>query len=275
MLLRVNADKLNEIMKAFYVLTGIKIIVFDKEHNVVVAYPKDDCGFCRIMKSSPITAEKCFESDTDYFFECMKKDKLMIYTCHAGLIEACAPLKQNRSVIGYIMFGQISDLTSRDDFLKKALSICENYGIPQNILKNEASKIKLKTHNQILASAQILEACISYILLNDILFQKRNNIIEESECYIDRHLADVTVSGLCSHLKISRTKLYYIYKEEIGVGISGYIRSKQLKKAKELVLETKLSITEIAARCGFSDYNYFNRVFKSKYKKSPKVMRGD
>ena len=47
----------------------------------------------------------------------------------------------------------------------------------------------------------------------------------------------------------------------------------QKNYAKNLVLTTDMTIPEIASAAGFSDYNYFLRLFKQKYSMSTKQMR--
>ncbi|MBQ7096898.1 MAG: helix-turn-helix transcriptional regulator [Clostridia bacterium] len=83
--------------------------------------------------------------------------------------------------------------------------------------------------------------------------------------YINAHLDNVSVESLCEHLNLSRTALYNIFRIKTGQGVASFIRNKQLENAKKLLADTDLSISEISARCGFSDYNYFSRVFKNKY----------
>ena len=56
-------------------------------------------------------------------------------------------------------------------------------------------------------------------------------------------------------------------------GIASFIKLKRLTKAKELVLKTDMPIPTIADSVGFSDYNYFLRVFKKHYGISPKKMK--
>jgi len=47
------------------------------------------------------------------------------------------------------------------------------------------------------------------------------------------------------------------------MGIIEHIRVLRIEHAKKLLTDhQELSITEIADMCGFSDYNYFNTVFK-------------
>ena len=46
------------------------------------------------------------------------------------------------------------------------------------------------------------------------------------------------------------------------MGIAAYIKKLRMEKAKELLKQTDLTISQVAAQTGFSDYNYFCRVFK-------------
>ena len=52
------------------------------------------------------------------------------------------------------------------------------------------------------------------------------------------------------------------FKEVTGFGFKEYILNIRMKKACLLLLETKLSVTEIAYETGFNDSNYFGDVFK-------------
>ena len=89
--------------------------------------------------------------------------------------------------------------------------------------------------------------------------------------YINVHIAeDIAVYDLCNELNLSRTHLYEIMKKQTGEGVSSFIRNKKLEHARQLIRTTELKIPEIASRSGFSDYNYFLRLFKNKYGISPK-----
>ena len=270
---KINFEKLLDIMQAFYSLTNIKIVIFDAEHNIICSYPESDCTFCKKIKSIPTISKKCANSDLQVFNICKKEEKLILYTCHAGLVEACAPLKQNGIVIGYIMFGQISDLPCRDALNQNISSICKEYGLNEAEFLRVSKTIKLKSYESIMATAKIFEACISYIILNEMFLPEHDKIIFESESFIENHLENVTVTELYKHLNISRTALYEIFKKKTGLGVTEFIRKKQFEKANRLLKETDLPINDISNLCGFNDYNYFSRVFKKRYGISPKNIR--
>jgi len=47
----------------------------------------------------------------------------------------------------------------------------------------------------------------------------------------------------------------------------------RLKKAKELLLENRLSLKEISYQVGYKDPNYFSRVFKKYFRQSPRKFQ--
>lgn len=273
--LKINFEKLTDLMQAFYTITGIKIVIFDKSRNLICSYPDycGDCAFCSMMKQNPVTAEKCAKDDIRSFNECKKKGSLIIYTCHAGLVEGCAPLRYNGEIIAYIMFGQISDLPSGEVLMQNVSAVCKENNLDESKFTEAAKDIKIKTYEDIMSAAKIFEACISYIILNEMLIPEHDKIIMESEKYISDNTDTVTVKSLYTHLNISRTTLYETFKEQTGLGVTEFIRNKQFEKAKQLLKETALPVSDIAAKCGFNDYNYFGRVFKKRYGTSPKAMR--
>ncbi|MCD8022615.1 MAG: PocR ligand-binding domain-containing protein, partial [Lachnospiraceae bacterium] len=101
------------------------------------------------MKSTPSGLQKCQESDTYSFRQCNANQHLIIYHCHAGLIEATAPLIDNHIVIRYLMFGQISDAKSMKE-LKKLLSDVPTVD-EATPSEDIFSEIPLKTDEQIRA----------------------------------------------------------------------------------------------------------------------------
>jgi two-component system response regulator YesN len=60
-----------------------------------------------------------------------------------------------------------------------------------------------------------------------------------------------------------------VFKQETGLSITAYVIKKRIEKAKQLLIERVLTLPEVAERVGFSDYNYFSRVFKKEVGVSP------
>jgi len=262
--------ELMELMQDFYVLTGIKIVLFDENYTELISYPLDKKTFCMHMRENPQFNEKCRACDEDACKRCSETKSLHIYKCHAGLTEAAAPIKENDRIIGYMMFGQVTDNKNREKLAEQMHSLCIQYGIDKNLDKS-IKKIKYKNNKQILAAAKILDAFTEYILLKEMVRLSGKQLIKGIENYIDSHLSEeISIEMLCSDFNISRTKLYEIMKQYTGGGIAKHIKKKRLEKAKLLLKTTDLKISDISSAVGFSDYNYFLRVFKKAFGVSPK-----
>lgn len=264
---------LTALMEHFYTLTGIRIALFDSEFHEILSYPAGGNTFCSLLRTNPAFDELCKESDRVAFETCRKTQALSVYRCHAGLIEATAPLIQNNAIIGYIMFGQITDNKDKDAVRDFADSLCQKY-LLSGVMPDKAKRIKYKSEKQILATSKILDACTSYIMLKEMIRPKKEPIMDLLSQYVETHLADsLSVDEICAAIAISRTRLYEETKQYTGGGVASYVKGKRLDKAKLLVTDTVMPITEISDAVGFSDYNYFLRVFKKRYGISPKRMR--
>jgi AraC-like DNA-binding protein/ligand-binding sensor protein len=65
-----------------------------------------------------------------------------------------------------------------------------------------------------------------------------------------------------------------IFKEEMGENLSSYLNRLRVEKAGRMLLETHLSLSEIAGSCGFEDQSWFSKIFKSYTGVSPGKYRG-
>ncbi|MDT0690427.1 substrate-binding domain-containing protein [Salegentibacter sp. F188] len=92
---------------------------------------------------------------------------------------------------------------------------------------------------------------------------------------IDKNIenAEFNVEYLAAQLNISRVQLYRKVKGILGITISEYINSQRLSKAKQLLQDSDLNISEIAYMVGYSSPGYFSTSFKNKYGFSPKQFK--
>lgn len=261
--LNFNLPELENLMKNFYTLTGIKMVLFDDEYHELLAYPANNCAFCKCMKENPATRKLCEQSDRHSFRTCQEHRNLIIYHCHAGLIEAAAPLIDNNTVIGYLMFGQIADVSSEEELEKLITHAFQASGLADAEPSAFVSDIPLKTGEQIQAAAKIMEACTFYVVFKETIRLRRKNFITNMNTFLNSHLSeDLSVETITRELGISKSKLYQVCADHLGCGIAEHVKSLRLRHARELLRTTDFPITRIAEECGFSDYNYFCRVFK-------------
>lgn len=265
MSLKLNFQEIRNIFELFYTMSGIRIVLFDADYNEVLAYPENKCRFCSLMHSEKELSQKCRESDLAAFGECKKSDKIYIYKCHAGLVEATIPLKDNNKIIGYMMFGQITDLKDKSALGEFVGEINHRYG-----LECTPKGIRYRNEKRIAAAAKLLEICMDYIMLKDMIVPDNNRITRLAREYIaDNLCSDIKIGDVCEYADTCRTKLYNAFADDCGVGIAEYIRRERLKLAYSLLKSGEFTVAEVSEKSGFSDYNYFSRIFKRRYGISP------
>ncbi len=84
---------------------------------------------------------------------------------------------------------------------------------------------------------------------------------------------EVSIEELSQKVNLNRTTLQKVFKEMYGLTINEYRTKARIQLAKNLLVSTGLSITEIAGRCGYENASKFSEVFKRNEGISPKHWR--
>jgi len=91
--------------------------------------------------------------------------------------------------------------------------------------------------------------------------------------YIKKNLHQkLSVESIAKMAYVSKSNFFKMFKEELGTSPNDFILQERISKAKEL-LASRNSIKETAFQTGFSDTNYFTRVFKHLVGVTPKSFQ--
>ncbi|MDQ1910140.1 response regulator [Paenibacillus sp. GD4] len=106
-------------------------------------------------------------------------------------------------------------------------------------------------------------------------FQHReSNVIFDIAKYIQNHYhQDITLQEIANHFYLSREYISRKFKQEFQINLSDYISSIRIDKAKLLLLNPNLRISQVAAMVGYEDEKYFSKVFKKMVGLSPNEFR--
>ncbi len=99
--------------------------------------------------------------------------------------------------------------------------------------------------------------------------------INEFTAIVENNLSneDFSVEDICREIGISRVQLYRKVKALIGYNVNDYILTVRLQKAKFLLVNEDMAVSEVAFKVGFSSQAYFSTVFKSKFSVTPSEYR--
>jgi YesN/AraC family two-component response regulator len=84
---------------------------------------------------------------------------------------------------------------------------------------------------------------------------------------------DITRTQASKLLNMSEGHLSRLFRQSTGFGFNEYLRLIRIKNSKKLLLNTKKSVHQVAADCGFADSNYFSKIFKEDAGLSPLQYR--
>ena len=88
--------------------------------------------------------------------------------------------------------------------------------------------------------------------------------------YIKRNLHQkLSIESIAKLAYVSKSNFFKMFRDELGISPNDFILQERINKAKEL-LAGQNSIKETAFQTGFSDTNYFTRVFKQLVGVTPK-----
>lgn len=94
--------------------------------------------------------------------------------------------------------------------------------------------------------------------------------IKKIDHFISCHLLNkFTLDEIASYSGMTRTYFCLFFKKHYGVSLTDYVNQKRLDAACSMLLQTDLSIADIAVQCGFPTVTYFNRMFKMRKGVSP------
>ncbi|MBO5031031.1 MAG: helix-turn-helix transcriptional regulator [Lachnospiraceae bacterium] len=92
--------------------------------------------------------------------------------------------------------------------------------------------------------------------------------------YIYAHInGRITINELADYTKLSPSYLSRLFKQNLGISISDYIREKKIEKAKNLLRYSDISLIEIANYLAFSSQSHFIQTFDRYVGLTPKKYR--
>lgn len=115
-------------------------------------------------------------------------------------------------------------------------------------------------------------AHIVYALLNDLLYQVAEgmsnprgpfSLLDDIKSHIDSHYhQEISRESVAETFNISPGYLSRLFSRESDVKFNEYLKLARISRSKTLLTNTTMKINEVAEKCGFTDTNYFCKVFR-------------
>jgi AraC-like DNA-binding protein len=152
---------------------------------------------------------------------------------------------------------------SSDLFQKEKHSKINHHGIPPYY--TEIRK-RLKSHFSSIESIE--NTVLKKSDVQGVFIKKVNALLEAN---LDNEA--FKTESLCQGLALSRTQLYRKLKNLANMSPARYIQYYRLQRAKELLQNTTLNVSEVVARVGFISHSHFTRCFTNQFGINPSLMK--
>ena len=88
--------------------------------------------------------------------------------------------------------------------------------------------------------------------------------VKETIKYIQKHYQDeaLSINSISEFINLSQTYICSLFKEETGKTINQYITEYRIEKSKQLLKDVRLRVSEVSSAVGYTDANYFTKLFR-------------
>ncbi len=178
-------------------------------------------------------------------------------------------------------------LIAEDKEICELLDKCPDFFTPdnpdayENALRSLIAEYAADSPFKEIKVCEKLFSLFSLLLTNTEVYTFRDTeaksnmeVVKKSIEFMDKNFhTDITLEDVAHHVHLSRIYFRSVFVAATGQTPYKYIRSKRLSLAKQLILTTDKTFSEIAVECGFSSQSYMNSVFREEFDKTPKQFR--
>lgn len=236
-------------------------------------------AFCALMAGKGRTCAACLQLQEKLTQDAMTKPATR--TCAYGLCESAVPVKLGPQTIGFLQTGQVLRQPPSEASFQRAVEQAASCGV--DIANEQTKQAYFKTP---VSSQKKIEATVGLLaIFADHLSMKSNQLVVQTlneeppsvaraRLFIGAHFTeDLSLDQVSSSVNTSRFYFCKQFRKATGLSFTEFVSRTRVEKAKKLLLDPNLRISEIAFAAGFQSISNFNRMFKRIVGRSPTYDR--
>ena len=254
---------------AFRKATGVLLkVVPPGEPKQRLEMGEGENAFCTLVARTPAGCEACLETQVRIQRLAGRKPSTQQINCFGGLTEIAVPVVIGGRHVATLMSGQVfrREPTERD--FKMVAAMLHQSGEWERKTRKAYFETPVVNAERFEAIIQLLTVFAQY--LAD--FASRQVLASASEepaavasakLFVQTHVEEpISLAQVVRHVHVSRFYFCKLFKKATGITLTEYVVRVRIEKAKTLLVDPSLRISEVVFAAGFGSIPQFNSVFK-------------
>lgn len=266
--------------KAYCETTGMPVSLRPVETwNLPHHGKKNENRFCAMMAEKSRSCAACLRLQQELAEKAQTEAETL--TCELGLCDTAVPVRLGDKLVGFLQTGQVFTKNPTNTQFERTAKVIAEWGIDieRSRLREAYFETKVISPKQHEAMVNLLTIFAQHISLvsNQIVVQQKNAeppfITKAKEFIAENQTEELSLEDVAKAVNMSTFYFCKMFKKATGINFTDYVSRVRIEKAKSLLLNPNLRISEIAYEVGFQSLTHFNRVFKNLLGQSPSEYR--
>jgi AraC-like DNA-binding protein/ligand-binding sensor protein len=256
---------------AFRKATGVSLkLVPPEEPKRRLNFGESENPFCALLTRTPVGCQACLETQQRVQRGVGRKLVPQQINCVAGLTDVAVPVVIDGHHVATLMSGQVfrREPTERDFLLVvKMLKGGLNDGWERKARK-AYFETPVVTSDRFQAIVQLLSVFAQYLAdyaSRQALARSDHepSAVASAKQFVQSHVEEtITLAEVVRHVHVSRFYFCKLFKKATGMTLTEYVARVRVEKAKTLLVDPSLRISEVVYAAGFGSIPRFNSLFK-------------
>jgi len=268
--------------RAFREATGLPLAIRPAQAYVNALKDKDgENPFCMLVSRTNAGCANCIGIQADLEKRAGMEPRSL--HCFAGLCDSAVPIRVGGELIAFLQTGQILlHRPNREEFSRTTRQLLA-WGSEVNLKALEEAYFQTKVfdQDQYEATLRLLATFAEHLatISNSIrpeAAEAEAPVVNRARKYIrERFQERITLDQAARAVNASTRHFCKVFKEATGITFTDYLARTRVEKAKQLLRNPHLRVSEIAFDTGFESISQFNRSFKRITGLSPTRFRSE
>jgi len=255
--------------KAFREATGLPLAIRPaKAYTNALRQTKRENPFCALVAETNESCASCLKMQRDLEEKAGLEPKSL--HCFAGLCDSAVPIRVGDELVAFLQTGQILlHQPNQAEFTRTTKQLLA-WGADVNLKALEEAYFQTKVFDadQYNAMLRLLATFAEHLatISNSIepsAYDPEPALVGNAKRYIqDRFQDKISLDAAARAVNASTRHFCKVFKEATGLTFTDYLARIRVEKAKNLLQNPHLRVSEIAFETGFDSISQFNRSFK-------------